>query len=411
MILWLQRNRLQSSILISAAALFGFGGIDLILDGPLTLITSALLAAGLFASRYLPWAAVSAVIAATAFNLIAEQRPGFSGAIALLIVASIAAFGDRLWALISLGVSMFAGLTIVTFFVVVIGLSSFDISTYGPWASWNLVLFGVALVASTSILAYLVGRLAITVSTHVGTSVDRVVSDREQARLALQIAEQDARFEIAKDISELVIQRLTAAVSLADGASFALRGESELGERALAQVGQSARQAHIELRRLYDMLNKQNRVNAAPPRIGDLAALIPMYRELGYNIMLNQAGRPLELEEGLELAVYRIIFDALENVQTHVPVGADVTVDFAWTEGGLQVLVKDNGVEVANRTRNLAGNAYEVSDDHRSLVETITGAGLTSMRERAALYGGSIEATRVPGVGFTLSLILPRLNS
>jgi signal transduction histidine kinase len=56
-------------------------------------------------------------------------------------------------------------------------------------------------------------------------------------------------------------------------------------------------------------------------------------------------------------------------------------------------------------------SGYTAEDDIRALVETIKGAGLTAMRERASLYGGSIEATRVPGVGFTVSAIFPHLHA
>ena len=409
MLLWIQRNRLVSSICLAFAAFLIFGGIDLIFNSVPNLLVTAVLSGGLFAVRYSIPVSMSSLVLATTITLATAQRPGFSGALALLIVAGVAVFGSRLWSRLTLAIAALAGLVLVTTLVFVIGLQSLSIMANGTWASWNLALFGYGLVLSSTTLAYLLGRLAITVSTHVGTSFDMVVSRREQSRLALQMAEQDARFEIAKDISELVIQRLTATVSLADGASFALRGESELAERTLTQISQSARQAHIELRRLYDMMNKLDKVNAAPPRVSDLDTLIPLYRELGYNIMLNHQGEQRALDEGLELAIYRIVFDALENVKQHVPTGSDVTVDFSWTNGGLQVLVKDNGVEVANRTAGLSGVGYDQDADQRALVETIGGAGLTAMRERAALYGGSVEATRVPGVGFTLSLILPRL--
>jgi signal transduction histidine kinase len=79
----------------------------------------------------------------------------------------------------------------------------------------------------------------------------------------------------------------------------------------------------------------------------------------------------------------------------------------------MQVLIKDNGIETSRRnTVSLGDNdGYTVEDDLRALVEPIKGAGLTAMRERAALYGGSIEATRVPGVGFTVSAIFPNLKA
>ncbi|MEN9956836.1 MAG: hypothetical protein RIR46_444, partial [Actinomycetota bacterium] len=94
-------------------------------------------------------------------------------------------------------------------------------------------------------------------------------------------------------------------------------------------------------------------------------------------------------------------------------VGTDVTVDFSWVEDGLQVLVKDNGIEVSNRGLvdiELEEVGYTAEDDLKALVEPISGPGFTAMRERAAIYGGSVEVTKVPGVGFTVSAIFPRLR-
>ena len=125
---------------------------------------------------------------------------------------------------------------------------------------------------------------------------------------------------------------------------------------------------------------------------------------------LRHEGPRFELSEGSELAIYRIAFDALENVRKHTPASTDVTIDFSWTNEGMQLLVKDNGTEVANRALDLKSLAYTVEEDRKALTETIRGAGITSMSERAALYQGSVEATRVPGVGFTISAIFPKLR-
>jgi signal transduction histidine kinase len=244
----------------------------------------------------------------------------------------------------------------------------------------------------------------------VGTSFDRAVAERTQAKLALEVAEQNERFEIARDISELVIQRVSATISIAEGGLYAVQSEPAAATRVLQQTTDSARSAHSELRRLFDMLNKLKQVSAAPPKLDDLEPLIVAYRELGFNINLRHEGPRFELSEGAELAIYRIAFDALENVRKHAPVATDVTVDFSWTDAGLQLLVKDNGTEVANRGLSIAEIAYSAEEDRKALTETIRGAGITAMSERAALYQGSVEATRVPGVGFTVSAIFPRLK-
>jgi signal transduction histidine kinase len=114
-----------------------------------------------------------------------------------------------------------------------------------------------------------------------------------------------------------------------------------------------------------------------------------------------------------------LVFAALENVKDHVPVGASFSVDFTWVDEGMQVLIKDNGIETANRAASaiaeVAGEqidtSYGVQDDLDALVKPITGASITAMRERAALYGGAVEVASVPGVGFTVSAIFPQLRN
>jgi signal transduction histidine kinase len=137
------------------------------------------------------------------------------------------------------------------------------------------------------------------------------------------------------------------------------------------------------------------------------------YREFGYNSSLRHEGPRFAINEGAALTIFKLVFDALENIKQHTPVGTDVTVDFSWVEDGLQVLVKDNGIEVSNRSLadlELEDSGYTAEDDLKSLVEPISGPGFTAMRERAAIYGGSVEVTKVPGVGFTVSAIFPRLR-
>ncbi|MFM5905739.1 MAG: ATP-binding protein, partial [Micrococcales bacterium] len=91
----------------------------------------------------------------------------------------------------------------------------------------------------------------------------------------------------------------------------------------------------------------------------------------------------------------------------HAPVGTDVDISFTWSDQGLQVLVKDNGVEHANRVQSLTEDSYTSAQDLEALTQEVTGPGITGMRERAQLFQGSIEAKRVPGVGFTLNAIFP----
>jgi signal transduction histidine kinase len=413
MIRWIQNRPWQSSLILASFSLCTFGGIDAISIGLASLATSITYSLSVFLARQYTWLSIALLVIGAGISSYLAIRPGASGLIALISVTLISAFGKLLHGYIALPVAIASGAFMLWTLVYQRNQvpAVFEISTITELGRLNVFLFGLIVVISASTLAWVAGRLLITRSTHVGTSFDRAVADRIQAQQELEIAEQNERFGIARDISELIIQRVSASISLAEGGVYATQTDPSTAPRILEKVAESARAGHKELRRLFDMLNKQHQVQSAPPRIDDLEVLVIAFRQSGYNMTLRHEGPRFEIDEGAELAIYRIVFDALENIRKHAPLGTDITIDFAWTDSGLQVLVKDNGVEVSNRGLSLEELAYTVEEDRRSLVENIVGAGLTAMAERARLYRGTIEATRIPGVGFTVSAIFPDLKN
>jgi signal transduction histidine kinase len=140
----------------------------------------------------------------------------------------------------------------------------------------------------------------------------------------------------------------------------------------------------------------------------DLNSLIVSYREYGYKVTYREQGLPVELVVGADLILYRIVFEALDNMRKHTPVGTEVDIDFSWHERAMQLVIKDNGEETQrNIDQDITG--YTVQDDKKALVERPIGAGLTAMQERAALYQGTMDFVRVPGVGFTVSAAFPNI--
>jgi signal transduction histidine kinase len=115
----------------------------------------------------------------------------------------------------------------------------------------------------------------------------------------------------------------------------------------------------------------------------------------------------------MELCVYKIVYESITNVRKHAPVGTEISIDFLWVEDGLQVLIKDNGEETVNRNKAALGElveGYTATEDLQALTSEFDGATLAALRDRAKIYGGRIEASKVPGVGFTVSAIFPNLK-
>jgi signal transduction histidine kinase len=412
---WIQGHKWLSPIILASALFVAFGVIDFFIQGPMALIPVAIFAASLAVSGRLPQVATPLIAVATIVEIVLNLRPVGASLITCATLFIIAVFAKQFWRLAAIGVSLASGIAVTWFvtFTLPLGTDVYGLVLKDDAGRWTGLFLGLAIVFAFNVLFWILGRLGATQYFHVGSSRDKAVARRKQAELSIQIAEQNERLDIARDINELIIQKVTAVISLADGGTYAVKADPSAGLRSLERLSQSARDAHLELRRLYDMLHRGHSVSAAPPGLDDLQPLMVAYREFGYNASLRHEGPRFAINEGAALTIFKLVFDALENIKQHTPVGTDVTVDFSWVDDGLQVLVKDNGIEVSNRglvELALEDNAYTAEDDLKALVEPISGPGFTAMRERAAIYGGSVEVTKVPGVGFTVSAIFPRLR-
>ncbi|MEY4398387.1 MAG: hypothetical protein RLZ53_963 [Actinomycetota bacterium] len=275
-------------------------------------------------------------------------------------------------------------------------------------------MFGVGLfVFGLWALAYLAGRMAYLRIEHIGSPRDRAKTTLNESRLRLEISKQNERLEIAKDLSELLVQRINAIVSVTEGGRYAVRTDPAVTERVFERTYDASREAQKELRRLYDYLNSAIFSDVVMFKISDLQEVAVSLREFGYNTVISEHGDSFALNDGMELCVYKIVYESITNVRKHAPVGTEISIDFLWVEDGLQVLIKDNGEEVDNRNKAALGelvDGYTAAEDLDALIADFDGATLAALRDRAKIYGGRIEATKVPGVGFTISAIFPNLK-
>ncbi|MFM1785360.1 MAG: hypothetical protein RLZZ108_384 [Actinomycetota bacterium] len=412
---WIHENGWLPTTYIAATMFLVFGGLDLVVLGPTALIPGAIYSLGLLFSRRLPWLTVALLIAGQSAQIVLSLTPTFSVFIIASAVLLVAAFGSgavRAATLVATSLSSFVVLWLLT---------------YGPYATFEsiglqiredqkLLILCTAFVLTVGwlTLGWLLGRLAYVQLEHIGSPLDRALTLLSQARINFELARQNERLDIARDLSELLVQRIAAVVSLTEGGAYAVRTNPEAAARALTRAGEAANSAQVELRRLFDLLHNNELSKAATARLADLDALVIAYRELGYNTELSSFGEPFALDEGAETCLYKIVFESLDNVRKHTPRGTSVTVSFSWVGEGLQLLVKDNGVEFSNREQAQLGEiieGYGVEEDVKSLIGEIDGATLSALRERAALYEGSIEAVAEPGVGFTVSAIFPNLKT
>ena len=214
---------------------------------------------------------------------------------------------------------------------------------------------------------------------------------RKQAQRAL--AEERAR--IARELHDVVSHGLSVVVLQTLAARAALHDAAPTDEidRHLDAAEETAREALGEMRRMLGLLQAEHLtadpVVAAPaPGLSALPQLVERAAGAGVRVVSVELPAGVELASGLGLAVHRIVQESLTNAVKHAP-GAGVSVS---------VRVHDQRVEIA--VTNDAGG---------SPAKGLPGAGLgiTGMRQRAELYGGTLTAEPRADGGFRVLAVLP----
>ena len=413
MIRWIQNRNWLPETALAAFVFLTLGGLDLATQGVMAMLGSLAIATSFLFVRRLSYLVSALVLIASVIQVSFSLLPIFGSIGIVLLAFVVGAFSPRPWREINFVVAIFGGLVFAanvgfnpTVDLVVLG-ELFQLDQIGRVVVFlALALMSLSLVS----LAWILGQLLMTRLVHVGTEIDRLVYEEKQLNLSIELAEQSKRFEIARDVNEAVVQKISSVITNAEGGIYSAKANPEAGLRALEKVLESARGAHTELRRLFDMINRGTAVSTKPPTLEDLESLAISMRETGIDVSIVNFGQRFELDQSAELAIYRIIFEALKNVRQHNPKGTRAAVEISWLENGLQVMIKDNGVEVVRRA-TLGPNGlplpYEAKDDLETLLEKVSGPGLTAMRERAESFGGSLEVQRVVGIGFTVSAMFP----
>jgi signal transduction histidine kinase len=197
------------------------------------------------------------------------------------------------------------------------------------------------------------------------------------------------RARIARDLHDVVAHHVSAIAVQAESARLTTDGLPEEGRAHFEAIGQTARDALTEMRRLLGVLRHD--ANAEPahdpqPSLAGLDELLETARAAGSPVVLTLEGDVETLPPGVDLCAYRIIQEALTNARRHAP-GAAVEVRLECAHDAVRFLVRDRG----------PGADSSDPDGH----------GLLGMRERAIMVGGTLSAGRAVGGGFMVEAELP----
>ena len=259
-------------------------------------------------------------------------------------------------------------------------------------AAWQQEQPWTSLALGTSALAATV-LLGVTVSTRRAYLAEleerarRLERDRDQQA---QLAAATERARIARELHDIVAHNLAVMIALADGAAFTATVAPDRAADAMLQVSGTGRQALVEMRRLLGLLRDGQPAQAPSelvpqPGLDEIDELVDQVRAAGVRITLTRQGTAGAWGPGAGLAVYRIVQEALTNTLKHAGPQASAQVRLCYTAAGVELEVTDDGA--GRPARAVAGTAAG-------------GHGLAGMIERAASYGGQVEAGPRPGVGW-----------
>ncbi len=230
----------------------------------------------------------------------------------------------------------------------------------------------------------------------VGATVRRRRDDQTRQAVA------EERLRIARELHDVVAHSMSVVAVQSGVAMHVLDADREAARASLAVIASTSRRALDEMRRLLDVLRPDRPAAgelAPAPGLRDLPALAEEFRSAGLAVRLDvrhdagsrsgaaDGARP-ELPPAVDLTAYRIVQEALTNTLRHAGTGSAADVRIAYGPETVRIDVTDDGRGTG-------------------LLRAGAGAGLVGMRERVALFGGTIEVGPRSGGGWSVSARLP----
>ncbi|TCM45909.1 sensor histidine kinase [Kribbella sp. VKM Ac-2568] len=307
--------------------------------------------------------AVMVIVGAAATEVSAYHRPGqnlqYAGLVAIYTVASL---GRKRWQRLGVLVAI-----LVTFPPASLLLKHNDLDEF----MFTLLL---------PLAAFLLGSLERTRREHAETLRERAEQlERERVAEAARAAAEE-RARVARDMDDILAHAVSLMVVQAEAGPVVVRRDPERAEQAFEAIADAGRDAMTQLRRLLGVLKADETQRLPQPTLDELPELV------GGTASLEVTGERRPVPPDTEIAVYRIVQEALTNTVKHAR-AQHVAVRLEWSADELEVSIVDDG----------QGQQATVAGGH----------GLVGIRERAAACGGTAEAGPRPGGGFEVRARLP----
>ena len=223
-------------------------------------------------------------------------------------------------------------------------------------------------------------------ATELRARAERAERDREE-QAARAVEEERAR--IARELHDVVAHSVSVMVVQAGGVRRLLDPDQDRQREALLAIEHTGRAALTEMRRMLGVLRTgevQTRPLTPQPSLEHLDRLLEQVRAAGLPVELEVEGLPVPLAAGIDLSAYRIVQEGLTNTLKHAGSGATAHVIVRYFPEQIELEVSNSGVAADNGD---------------------SGHGLVGMRERVALYGGTLAAGPGDNGGYVVRARLP----
>ncbi|GAB3146632.1 sensor histidine kinase [Micromonospora sonneratiae] len=365
---------------------------------PATLIGFGMALALLFRRRH-PSATAAVVAALALLQVYFDWHPLPYDVAVLIAMYSVVKYAERLRDGIVAGAAVAVGILLT--------VQNFE----GVW--WVGVMFLVLMCGAVWLAALNVR----TRRLYVLSLEERAVTLEHERDARTRAAVAEERTRIARELHDVVAHSMAVMIVQADGARYMIDRDVDTARGAIKIVADTGREALEEMRRLVGVLREPSAdvpgedgpagpatpgsaavedLGAEPNRrrlaIGELDTLLDRSRRAGLTVRQSVLGAPVALPAGVELTLYRVVQEALTNALKHVGAGASVEVVLDYAEPGtVSVRIVDDG-----RGRGVVGS-----------VAPSGGHGLVGMRERVAVYGGTLHAGARLAGGWQVDVRLP----
>ncbi len=270
----------------------------------------------------------------------------------------------------------------------------------------GIIGYGV-LFAMTMVIATLVGITFGNRRRYILALLERARQLARERDQQAQLSAAAERARIAREMHDIVAHSLTVIVALSDGAEASIERSPETAREAIRQTASTARRALTDMRLSLGVLTEPptgsdsvagsggDGASTAPapllpqPGLADLPELFASYRAAGLPVRVTASGTA-PADPLVQLTVYRVVQEALTNALRYAVQPTAVDVVLAYEAGGISIEVKDDGLDPTRGAASLG-----------------SGRGLIGLRERVAVYGGTVTAGPAGARGWRVRASLP----